>query len=114
MRHRLKWFIHPPAQGLGKGDEHHTNTPHGVWYSLPFYTINNQQYNLVPLSYAADKHDNRNRIWTNENLEFSEVTTIGRDAKFVTSTLKGCQLSSSQLGLPRGIERDFFEKHNEK
>ena len=36
MRHRLKWFIHLRAQGLSKGDEHPTNTPHGVWYSLPF------------------------------------------------------------------------------
>jgi len=24
-------------QGLSKGDEHPTNTPHGVRYSLPFY-----------------------------------------------------------------------------
>jgi len=88
MRHILKWFIHLRAQGLSKGDEHPTNTPHGVWYSLLFYTINNQQL------YAADKHDNRNRIWTNENLELSEVMTIGRDAKFVTSTLKGCQAAS--------------------
>jgi len=36
MRHRLKWFIHLRAQGLSKGDEHPTNTPHGIWYSLPF------------------------------------------------------------------------------
>jgi len=42
MRHRLKWFIHLRAQGLSKGDEHPTNTPRGVSYSLP----------LVP-SYAA-------------------------------------------------------------
>jgi len=34
MRHRLKWFIHLRAQG--KGDVHPTNTPHGVWYFLPF------------------------------------------------------------------------------
>jgi len=33
--HRLKWFIHLRAQGLCNGDEHPTNTPHGVWYSLP-------------------------------------------------------------------------------
>ena len=37
MRHRLKWFIHLRARGLSKGDEHPTNTLHGVWYSLPFY-----------------------------------------------------------------------------
>ena len=35
MRHRLEWFIHLRAQGLSKGDEHPTNTPHGVRYSLP-------------------------------------------------------------------------------
>jgi len=38
MRHRLKWFIHYfkiRDQGLTKGDEHPTNTLHGVWYSLP-------------------------------------------------------------------------------
>jgi len=34
MHHRLKWFIHLRAQGLSKGDEQPTNTPHGVWYSL--------------------------------------------------------------------------------
>jgi len=32
MRHRLEWFIHPRAQSLSKGDDHHTNTPHGIWY----------------------------------------------------------------------------------
>jgi len=37
MRHRLEWFIHLRAQGLTKGDECPTNTPHGVWYSLPFF-----------------------------------------------------------------------------
>jgi len=36
MRHRLKLFINPRAQCLNKGDEHPTNTLHGVWYSLPF------------------------------------------------------------------------------
>jgi len=35
MHHRLKWFIHLWAQGLTKEDEHPTNTPHGVRYSLP-------------------------------------------------------------------------------
>jgi len=35
IRHRLKWFIHLPAQGLSKGNEHPTNTLDGVWYSLP-------------------------------------------------------------------------------
>jgi len=34
MRHRLEWFIQLRAQGLSKGDEHPTNTLHGVWYSL--------------------------------------------------------------------------------
>jgi len=34
MRHILKWFIQLRAQGLSKGDEHPTNTLHGVWYSL--------------------------------------------------------------------------------
>jgi len=37
MRHRLKWFIHTRAQGLSEVYEHPTNTPHGVWYSLPLY-----------------------------------------------------------------------------
>ena len=32
MHHRLKWFIHLRSQGLSKGDEHPTNTPHGEWY----------------------------------------------------------------------------------
>ena len=36
-RHRLKWFIYLLSQGLSKGDEHPTNTPHGVWYSLLLY-----------------------------------------------------------------------------
>jgi len=36
MRHRLEWCIHLWAQGLSKGDEHPTNTLHGVCYSLPF------------------------------------------------------------------------------
>jgi len=39
MRHRLKWLIHLRAQGLSKGDEHPTNTPHGAYgtlYLLPF------------------------------------------------------------------------------
>ena len=35
MHHRLEWFIQLRAQGLSKGDEHPTNTPHGVWCSLP-------------------------------------------------------------------------------
>jgi len=35
MRHRLERFIHLRAEDLNKGDEHLTNTPHGVWYSLP-------------------------------------------------------------------------------
>jgi len=34
MCHRLEWFIHLRAQGLSKRDEHPTNTPHRVWYSL--------------------------------------------------------------------------------
>jgi len=34
MRHRLQWFIHLRAQGPSKGDEHPTNTPREVWYSL--------------------------------------------------------------------------------
>jgi len=29
MRHRLEWFINLRAEGLSKGDEHPTNTPHG-------------------------------------------------------------------------------------
>jgi len=37
MRHRLKLFIHLRAQDLSKGDEHPTNTPLGVWYSLPLF-----------------------------------------------------------------------------
>jgi len=36
MRQKLKCFIHLRAQGLSKGDEHPTNTPGGVWYSLPY------------------------------------------------------------------------------
>jgi len=36
MRHRLKWFIHLQAEGLSKGDDHPTNSLHGVWYSLPY------------------------------------------------------------------------------
>ena len=39
MRRRLEWFIHLQAQGLNKEDEHPTNTPCGVWYSLPFTFI---------------------------------------------------------------------------
>jgi len=35
MRHRLKRFVHLRAQDLSKGDEHPTNTLHGVLYSLP-------------------------------------------------------------------------------
>jgi len=35
MRHRLKWFIHLPAYGLKKGDEHPAYTPHGVQHTLP-------------------------------------------------------------------------------
>jgi len=34
MRHRLKWFTHLRAQDLSKGDEHPTNTAHGVRYSM--------------------------------------------------------------------------------
>jgi len=34
MLHRHEWFIHVRAEGLRKGDEHPTNSPHGVWYSL--------------------------------------------------------------------------------
>jgi len=37
VRQGLKWFIHLRPQGLSKGDEHSTNTLHGVWYSLPFH-----------------------------------------------------------------------------
>jgi len=37
MRHRLEWFINLRAEGLSKRDEHPASTPHGVWYSLPFY-----------------------------------------------------------------------------
>jgi len=32
MRNRLKWFIHLRDQGVTKGDEHPTRSPHGVWY----------------------------------------------------------------------------------
>ena len=35
MRHRLQWFIHLPAHGLRKGDEHPAYTPHGVRHTLP-------------------------------------------------------------------------------
>jgi len=31
MRHRPEWFIYLRAQGLSKGDEHPTNTLHGLW-----------------------------------------------------------------------------------
>ena len=34
MRHRLQWFIHLRAQGLGKGDEHPAYSPRGVRRSL--------------------------------------------------------------------------------
>jgi len=34
MRHTLQWFIHLRAQGLSKGDDYPTKTPHRVWYSL--------------------------------------------------------------------------------
>jgi len=30
MRHRIQWFFHLGAQGISKGDEHPTNTSHGV------------------------------------------------------------------------------------
>jgi len=33
MSHRLHWFIHLLADGLGKGDEHPTYTLHGVRHS---------------------------------------------------------------------------------
>jgi len=33
---------HLRAQGLSKGDEHLTNTPHGVWYYLLFYAAGHQ------------------------------------------------------------------------
>jgi len=36
MRHRLKWFIHLRTQGISKGDEHPTVTPHGVWVLFAF------------------------------------------------------------------------------
>jgi len=39
MCHRLKWFIQLQSQGVSKGDEHSTNTDHGVWYSLAFFTF---------------------------------------------------------------------------
>ena len=44
MRHELKWFIHLQAQGLSKGDEHPTNTLHGLWYSLPFTYVPATEY----------------------------------------------------------------------
>jgi len=47
MRHRLKWFMHLRAQGLSKGDEHPTNTPHGVWYSLPIYLLVHGQVTII-------------------------------------------------------------------
>jgi len=28
------WFIHVRARSLSKGDEHPTNSPHGIWYSF--------------------------------------------------------------------------------
>jgi len=33
--HSLKWFIHLRVQGLSTGDEHPTNIPYEVRYSLP-------------------------------------------------------------------------------
>ena len=35
---RQTQVVYPPilAQGLRKGDEHPTNTPHDAWYSLSF------------------------------------------------------------------------------
>jgi len=50
MCHRLKWFIHLRDQGLSKGDEHPTtNTPHGVWYSLPYLCNSSQLVRHVPV-----------------------------------------------------------------
>ena len=36
VRHRLQWFVHLLAQGLRKGDEDPTYTPHGLWHTLPW------------------------------------------------------------------------------
>jgi len=34
---RLQWLLHLwGAHGLSKEDEHHTDTHHGEWYSLPY------------------------------------------------------------------------------
>ena len=39
MRHRLKWFIHLRVQGLSKGDEHPTSTPHWGMVLFTFITF---------------------------------------------------------------------------
>ena len=58
LHHRFKWFIHLPAQGLSKGDEHPTNTPHGVGYSLPLVGIDAIVAAADMLCYGPNKWNN--------------------------------------------------------
>ena len=64
MRPRIKWFIHLRAQGPSKGDEHTTNTPHGVWYSLPLLIHsafrNSLAFGPSALGFSSDR--NRRRL----------------------------------------------------
>jgi len=53
LHHRLQWFIHLRAHGLSKGDEHPTNTPHGVWYS--FFYSRRQMTLFWPTMYLANR-----------------------------------------------------------
>ena len=66
MPHRLKWFIHPRAQGLSKGDEHPTNTLHGVWYTLPYH-------NFTAENMEKSQHTDFNEDKTNESVVWPVV-----------------------------------------
>jgi len=76
MRHRLKWFIHIRAKGLSKGDEHSTNTLHGVCYSLPFtFTY---LYGAVLRTSAASGIMRRRHVEPNEDVQFRALCSQER------------------------------------
>jgi len=76
MRRRLQWFIHLPAQGLGKGDEHRACTPHGAWHTLPF---NQDNHNRTLNSIA---------ITLNPQRQMSPVVILGAEA-YVQGQMSG-------------------------
>jgi len=99
MHHRLKWFSHIRAQGLSKRDEHPTNTPHKVWYSLPL-PVNNWRILLEHKLYCPNVLADGNygiQIQIREKmLEFSSVVLAKQRWKITSGKLQRTVITQSK------------------